>query len=111
MTVTQKFGGIIAIVTLLMVGCASKPQQSENHGVIVAIYRMIPDVVADDAVANKAVNTLRQQGIVWFGAGNAGWMNIEVYPSQAERARKILHKMMLGLGSDAASTSFRVIDE
>jgi len=90
---------------------ATNPQQSKNFSVIVAVYRMIPGAITNDAIGNKAFSTLRQQGIEAGGAGNAGWMNIEVDLSKAERARKILHKMMSRLGSDAALTSFRVIDQ
>jgi hypothetical protein len=116
MKFTRKIGIAVSIVFLLMVGCATNPQQSKNYDVVVAVYKMTnvaitPDAVAGDAVAKQALSTLRQQDIEVGVAGNAGWGNIEVPASQAEHARKILHKMMSGLGSEAASTSFRVIDQ
>ena len=116
MKFTRRIGTAISIVFLLMVGCATNPQQSENYDVVVAVYKMTkvaitPEAVAGDAIAKHAWSTLRQQDIEAVGAGNAGWVSIEVPASQAEHARKILHKMMSGLGSEAASTSFRVIDQ
>jgi hypothetical protein len=116
MRLTRKISIAVSIVFLLMVGCATNPQQSKNNDVVVAVYKMTnvaitPEAFAGDAVAKQALSTLRQQDIEVAVAGNAGWGNIEVPPSQAEHARKILHKMMSGLTSEAASTSFRVIDQ
>jgi len=112
MKVTRKIGAAIVVVSLLIVGCATTPQQSEmDDDVVVAVYKTPRDAPFGDAVSKQAYSTLRQHGLAVGGAGNAGWGNIEVPASQAKRARKILHKMMSELGSDAASTSFRVIDQ
>ena len=62
----------------------------------------------DKDLCELAYLTLHQHGIVAAGLSGGGWDNIEVFPHNANRARKILREMLST--TDIPTGTFQVVD-
>jgi len=93
MTLARKINLFASLLGLVLIGCASNSKVSEISEVEVAGYKD-----SDAAAAEKLTfGILHDHGIMAGGAGNAGWMNVEVPPNQVSEAHKILENESAGL--------------
>ena len=79
--------------------------QRERHMIQIASYKD-----SDEAIAGLVLRSLHEHGILFGGAGGGGWMCIEVYPSDAPEARRILRQSLLRLPPGQGARSFKVFE-
>ena len=80
--------------------------QSKRYMIPIAMYKD-----SEKALAGPVLRSLHEHGILFGGAGGGGWMFIEVYPSDAPEARKILRSALSRLSPEQREHSLQVFDQ
>lgn len=88
-----------------MSGCATRTKHAETEMIQIASYRE-----SDKATAGVSFRILHEHGIWPGGIGGGGWIEVCVYPSQAEEARKILRNTLSRMSPDQRKHAFQVFD-
>jgi hypothetical protein len=104
MKLFQQAGLVAVISRWLLLGCASGPKQAEVYMVPVAVYKL-----SDEHWGGLAFRTLHAHGIWPGGYGDAQSICVEVRPSQAARARRILRRSLSELTPEERERSYRVV--
>jgi hypothetical protein len=103
MNVIRQIAVVVWILPWLVSGCASPTKSNETHMIQIASYKD-----SDEAVATLVLHDIHEHDILFGGAGGGGYMCIEVFPNEADQARKLLRRALSRLSPEQREHSLKV---